>query len=60
MVVVVVVEYIESISSITCKFVHMRRQWLLGTQGNERRSCTSDYWRIAFLQLQVRKNVQER
>ena len=26
----------------------------------ERRSCTSDYWQIAFLQLQVRKNAQER
>jgi len=26
----------------------------------ERRSCTSDYWQIAFLRLQVRKNAQER
>jgi len=26
----------------------------------ERRSCTSDYWQIAFLHLPVRKNAQER
>ena len=25
----------------------------------ERRSCTSDYWHIAFLHLQIRKNAQE-
>jgi len=24
------------------------------------RSCTSDYWQIAYLHLQVRKNAQER
>jgi len=27
--------------------------------GRERRSCTSDYWQIAFLYFQVRKNAQE-
>ena len=26
----------------------------------EPRSCTSDYWQIAFLHLQVRTNAQER
>jgi len=26
----------------------------------EGRLCTSDYWQIAFLHLQVRKNAQER
>jgi len=26
----------------------------------ERQSCTSDYWQMAFLRLQVRQNAQER
>ena len=28
--------------------------------GRERRSCASDHWQIAILQLQVRKNAHER
>ena len=34
-------------------------QWLkcLGMQGNKQHCCTSDYWQIAFLYLQVRKKA---
>jgi len=36
-------------------------QWLyVPWAARERRSCTTDYWQIAFLDLQVRKNAQER
>ena len=32
----------------------------LPCDAGKRRSCTSDYWQIAFLHLSVRKNAQDR